>query len=79
MTRFLRIIEIMWLVVAAIALGTAIYRASNGQSWGNYLWITVFTAAVAAFMYWFKKRNRRYMEAYHQEQARQAAEERQQS
>jgi uncharacterized membrane-anchored protein len=74
MTRFLRIIEIMWLIVAAIALITGIVRVSNGQNWGNYLYITLFTAAVAGFMYWFKKRNRRYMEAYHREQAQQRRE-----
>ncbi len=73
MTRFLRIIEIMWLIAAALALGTGIYRAANGQTWGNYLYITLFTAGVAAFMYWFKKRNRRYMESYHQQQAEQQA------
>ena len=65
MSRFLRIIEIMWLVVAAIALTTGIVRAANGQNWGNYIYITLFTAAVAAFMFWFKRRNRRYMEAYY--------------
>lgn len=65
MTRFLRIIEIMWLIVAVVALGTGVYRAVNGQSWGSYLWITLFTGAVAGFMYWFKKRNREYMESYH--------------
>jgi uncharacterized membrane-anchored protein len=70
MSKFLRIIEVMWLVVAAIALTTAIVRAVNGQAWGNYLYITVFTGCVAGFMYWFKKRSRRYMEAYYAEKDR---------
>ncbi len=65
MTRFLKIIEVMWLIVAAVALITGIVRAANGQSWGSYVYITLFTACVAAFMFWFKKRNRRYMEAYY--------------
>lgn len=65
MSRFLRIIEIMWLIVALIALVTGIVRALKGQTWGNYLYITLFTGAVAGFMFWFKRRNRRYMEDYY--------------
>ena len=55
----------MWLIVAVIALTTGVFRAINGQSWGNYIYITIFTGCVAGFMFWFKKRNRRYMEDYY--------------
>ena len=66
MNRFLKVIEIMWLIVALVALVTAVLRASSGQSWGSYLYVTLFTGCLAAFMYWFKKRNRQYMESYHE-------------
>ncbi len=67
MTRFLRVIEVLWLIVAVVAAIVGVSRMMNGQNWGNYLYITLFTAGVAIFMYFFKKRNRRYMETYYKE------------
>lgn len=66
--RLMKIFEVMWLVAAAIALVMAITRASNGQTYGNYIYITIFTTCVAAFMYIFKKRNRKYLKEYYKKQ-----------
>ncbi len=66
--RLMKIFEIMWLVAAVIALVMAISRASNGLAYGNYIYITVFTTCVAAFMYIFKKRNRKYLQEYYKKQ-----------
>ena len=55
----------MWAVVAVVAATVGISRLVSGQSWGNYLWITLFTGGLAVFMYFFKKRNREYMETYY--------------
>lgn len=65
MTQFLKIIEIMWAIVAVVAAVTAVVRATAGQSWGNYLYVSLFTACIAVFMYFFKKRNRHFMEDYY--------------
>ncbi|MFI5171589.1 MAG: hypothetical protein ACHQFW_04320 [Chitinophagales bacterium] len=63
--RLMKIFEVMWLVAAAVSLFMAISRGMNGQSYGNYIYITIFTSCVALFMYWFKKKNRKKMEAYY--------------
>lgn len=70
--RFLRVIEVLWLVVAVVAGTVGITRMINGQNWGNYLYITLFTAGIAIFMYVFKKRNRKYMENYYAEKEEQS-------
>jgi peptidoglycan/LPS O-acetylase OafA/YrhL len=72
MSKFLRIIEILWAVVAVVAAATAISRAVSGQEWGSYLYVTLFTGTLAVFMYFFKKRNRKYMEEYYRKQQEEA-------
>lgn len=62
MLKMMKIFEWLWLGVSIIALIMAITKFMNGQAYGNYIYITLFTAAVALFMYWFKKRNRLYLE-----------------
>jgi len=63
--KLMKIFEVMWLVAAVISLTMVIIRYSNGQAYGNYIYITVFTTCVAVFMYWFKKKNRKYQEEYY--------------
>jgi len=63
--KLMKIFEVMWLVAAVISLTMVIIRSSNGQAYGNYIYITVFTTCVAVFMYWFKKKNRKYQEEYY--------------
>jgi len=58
----MKIFEWLWLGVSIIALVLAITKYLDGQAYGNYIYITLFTAGVALFMYRFKKRNRRYLE-----------------
>ncbi|MFN0274261.1 MAG: hypothetical protein ACKVPJ_00825 [Chitinophagales bacterium] len=65
MLRIFKIFEVMWLVASAAAIIMAITRASKGQAYGNYIYLTVFTACVAGFMYWYKKRHRKYLEGYY--------------
>ncbi len=67
--KLMKIFEVMWLVAAVISLTMVIIRSSNGQAYGNYIYITVFTTCVAAFMYWFKKKNRKYQEVYYKKKA----------
>lgn len=55
----------MWLIACAAAIYMAISRASKGQTYGNYIYLTVFTACVAGFMYWYKKRHRKYLEGHY--------------
>ena len=75
MLKLMRIFEVLWLVASAIALTMAIIRATSGQAYGNYIYITIFTACVTFFMYRFKKKNRLYMEErYRRQQEEQAAE-----
>ncbi len=62
MLKLMKIFEGLWLFVCLVALTMAIVRAVNGQAYGNYIYITIFTAAVAYFMYRFKKKNRLYLE-----------------
>ena len=66
--RLYKIFEIMWLVASFVSLTVLITRAMNGESYGNYIYITIFTASVAVFMYYFKKKNRKYMEKRYKEQ-----------
>lgn len=66
--RLMRIFEIMWLITALAALFMAVSRAVNGQSYGSYIYITIFTGAVAFFMYRFKKKNRHYLETHYAKQ-----------
>ena len=63
--KLMKIFEVMWLVAAVISLTMVVIRSSNGQAYGNYIYITVFTTCVAVFMYWFKKKNRKYQEEYY--------------
>ncbi len=63
--KLMKIFEVMWLIAAVISLTMVIIRSSNGQAYGNYIYITVFTTCVAVFMYWFKKKNRKYQEEYY--------------
>lgn len=75
--RLMKIFEVMWLITAAVALVMAVTRAMNGQEYGNYIYITIFTGSVAYFMYRFKKKNRLYLEERYRQQeemARKAAE-----
>jgi archaellum biogenesis protein FlaJ (TadC family) len=66
-SKFLRILEVLWLIVAIIAGIVGVSRMMSGQNWGNYLYIMLFTGGVAIFMYVFKKRNRHFMENYYAE------------
>ncbi len=52
----------MWLIACIVSLVVLVTRAINGESYGNYIYITLFTGAIAIFMYYFKKKNRKYME-----------------
>ncbi len=70
--KLMKIFEVMWLVAAGISLVMVFVRASNGQNFGNYIYITIFTSCVAAFMYWFKKKNRKYHEAYYKKKEEEA-------
>lgn len=72
MLRLMKIFEWLWLAVSLIALTLAITRAFGGQSYGNYIYITLFTAGIAVFMYWFKRRNRLYLEKREKELNRQS-------
>lgn len=67
--RLLKIFEWLWAFVAVVAATMAILRATRGENWGSYLYISLFTATLATFMYFFKKKNRLYMERYHKEKA----------
>lgn len=62
MLKLMKIFEWLWLGASAIALTMAIVRGVNGEVYGNYIYITLFTAAVALFMYRFKRKNRLYLE-----------------
>ena len=72
--KLMKIFEVMWLVAAVVSLTMVIIRSSNGQAYGNYIYITVFTTCVAAFMYWFKKKNRKYQEEYYKKKEAEARE-----
>ncbi len=61
----MKIFEMLWLIASIIALALAIKRAIEGEAYGSYIYITVFTAAVAFFMYHFKKKNRLYLENHY--------------
>jgi|GEM_PF-666658 len=63
--KLMKIFEVMWLIVAFIALTLAITKAINGEAYGSYVYITIFTAGLAYFMYRFKKKNRKYLENYY--------------
>jgi hypothetical protein len=58
----MKIFEILWLVAAVIAITIAILRGLKGETYGNYLYIAVFTSAISLFMYRFKKKNRLFLE-----------------
>jgi len=68
MLKLMKIFELLWLMVSVIALTMAVVRAVNGQAFGNYIYITIFTAGVAYFMYRFKKKNRLYLENRYKQQ-----------
>ncbi|MEZ5014389.1 MAG: hypothetical protein R2794_08865 [Chitinophagales bacterium] len=63
--KLMKIFEVMWLVAAVISLYMAISRSMRGESYGSYIYITIFTAAVALFMWRFKRKNRRYLERHY--------------
>jgi len=65
MMRLMKIFEVLWLFASAVALTMAIIRASRGEAYGSYIYITIFTACVAGFMYRYKKKHRKYMEEYY--------------
>lgn len=71
MLKLMKIFEWLWLGASLIALSMAVTRALNGQMYGNYIYITLFTAAVALFMYRFKKKNRLYLEQRQRESEQQ--------
>lgn len=75
MLKLMKIFEWLWLGACIIALTMAITRAANGQMYGNYIYITLFTAAVALFMYRFKKKNRLYLEQRQRESEKQTGKE----
>jgi len=51
----------------------AITKGLNGEAYGSYVWITVFTSGIAFFMYRFKKKNRKYLETYYKKKEEQQA------
>lgn len=63
--KLMKIFEVLWLFVAVVALFLAITKGIKGEAYGSYIWITVFTAGIAYFMYRFKKKNRKYLESYY--------------
>ncbi len=67
MMRLMKIFEVLWLIVSIIALTMCIIKAVKGEAYGNYIYITIFTAGVALFMYRFKKKNRLYLEKYYRD------------
>lgn len=60
--RLMKIFEVMWLIACIVSLVMCITKALNGEQYGNYIYITIFTACVAIFMYRFKKKHRKYLE-----------------
>ncbi len=68
----MRIFEILWLIAAIIALTMAITRGIKGQAYGSYIYITIFTTCVAAFMYYYKKKHRKYLENYYRQKEEKA-------
>lgn len=79
MMRIMKIFEVLWLIASLIALTMAIVKAIHGEAYGSYIYITVFTAAVAFFMYRFKKKNRLYLEKYYRQKAEEAEKRRQEA
>jgi O-antigen/teichoic acid export membrane protein len=71
--RLMKIFEVLWLVVAVIALVLAVTKGLNGESYGSYVFITIFTAGIAYFMYRFKKKNRKYLESYYKKKEQEQA------
>ncbi len=63
--KLMKIFEVLWLFVACVALVLAITKAINGEAYGSYIFITIFTSGIAYFMYRFKKKNRKYLESYY--------------
>jgi hypothetical protein len=57
----------MWLVAAIIALTMTIINAIGGKAYGSYLYITFFTAFIAIVMYYFKKKNRIFLEKHYKD------------
>ena len=56
MNRTLRIVEILWLGVAAVCV-VEIYRAWGQSNWNRTLQFSLFLG-VAIFMYFFRRRTR---------------------
>ena len=56
MNRTLRIVEILWLGVAAVCV-VEIYRAWEQSNWNRTLQFSLFLG-VAIFMYFFRRRTR---------------------
>ena len=71
--RLMKIFEVLWLVVAVIALVLAVTKGLNGESYGSYVFITIFMAGIAYFMYRFKKKNRKYLESYYKKKEQEQA------
>lgn len=71
--KLMKIFEVLWLFVACVALVLAITKGLNGEAYGSYVWITVFTSGIAFFMYRFKKKNRKYLESYYKKKEEQQA------
>lgn len=78
MLRLMKIFEVLWLIASIIALTEAIIKFRNGEAYGNYIYITIFTACVAGFMYYYKKKHRKYMEAYYRKKEEEAKQQQQQ-
>jgi O-antigen/teichoic acid export membrane protein len=71
--RLMKIFEVLWLVVAVIALVLAVTKGLKGESYGSYVFVTIFTAGIAYFMYRFKKKNRKYLESYYKKKEQEQA------
>ena len=55
MVKMIRIVEVMWLVIAALSL-TEVYRSWNVDNQRAY--ISLAFVALGIFMFWFRRRSR---------------------
>ena len=70
MLRLMKIFEVLWLCSQPDCPDHGHHQGYIRPAYGNYIYITLFTAAVALFMYRFKKRNRLYLEEREKEHIR---------
>lgn len=60
MHRFLRVIEIMWLAIAAVSLVEAVFRWNEDR---NKALIFIAFMGLAVFMFFFRRKSRQKLEA----------------